>query len=179
MSTLKFKDRACVLRYGWSNSATPHPSRCTHHTPHIAHITPLTFHTPHIAAPLHWIYDQGKVQDLTKGHTTEFYPTSQCPFYTIETGRTSTYGDQLHVTLKSLAERKGILMSGMNWRLLRYPNWKLRRLHFLPYWYDQEFITIRVCNLHMVSTPAIWVGCRRQSAVNMFIRYLTWSHSRC
>ena len=57
-------------------------------------------------APLHWIYDQGKVQDLTKGNTMEFYPTSQCPFYTIETGSTSTYGDQLHVTLKSLAERK-------------------------------------------------------------------------
>ena len=93
---------------------TLHPSHYTYHTPHIAHITPLTFHTPHVAAPLHWIYDQGKVQDLTKGHTAEFYPTSQCPFYTIETGRTSTYGDQLHVTLKSLAERKGILMFGMN-----------------------------------------------------------------
>ena len=140
MSTLKFKDQACALRYGWPNSAIPHPSlytyhtlhiahttsltlqitllhhnsRCTHCIPHITHTTPLTFHTPHIAAPLHWIYDQGKVQDLTKGHTTEFYPTSQCPFYTIETGRTSTYGDQLHVTLKSLAERKGILMFGMN-----------------------------------------------------------------
>ena len=171
MSTLKFKDRACALRYGWPNSAIPHPSHYTYHTlhiarttsltlqitlltsqltlytlhpshythhtphiahttpltlhtlhpshytyhtPHIAHITPLTFHTPHVAAPLHWIYDQGKVQDLTKGHTAEFYPTSQCPFYTIETGRTSTYGDQLHVTLKSLAERKGILMFGMN-----------------------------------------------------------------
>ena len=88
---------------------TPHPSHCTHHIPHIAHTHPShsTYHTPHIAAPLHWIYDQGKVQGLTKGHTTEFYPTSQCPFYTIETGRTSAYGDQLHVTLKFLAARKG------------------------------------------------------------------------
>ena len=31
-------------------------------------------------------------------------------------------------------------------------------------WYTQEFITGRV---HMVSTPAIWIGWRRQSAVNM------------
>ena len=43
----------------------------------------------------------------------------------------------------------------------------------------QEFITIRVCNSRMVSTPAIWIGWSRQSAVNMLIRYLTWSHSRC
>ena len=44
---------------------------------------------------------------------------------------------------------------------------------------EQEFITIRVCNFHMVSTPTIWIGWRRQSAVNMLIRYLTWSHFRC
>ena len=44
---------------------------------------------------------------------------------------------------------------------------------------NQEFITVRVCNSHMVSTPAIWIGWRRQSAVNMLSRYLTWSHSRC
>ena len=31
----------------------------------------------------------------------------------------------------------------------------------------QEFIAVRVCNSHMVSTPAIWIGWRRQSAVNM------------
>ena len=42
----------------------------------------------------------------------------------------------------------------------------------------QEFITVRVCNFHVVSTRAIWIGWRRQSAVNMLIRYLTWSHSR-
>ena len=31
----------------------------------------------------------------------------------------------------------------------------------------QELITVRVCNSHMVSIPAIWIGRRRQSAVNM------------
>ena len=67
------------------------------------HSTPTT-----TAAPLHWIYDQAKVKSLTeeKG-VTEFYPTSQCPFYVIETGQTSAYGDQLFVTLKTLAECKG------------------------------------------------------------------------
>ena len=36
-------------------------------------------------------------------------------------------------------------------------------VHILP----QEYIIERVCNSHMVSTPAIWIGRRRQSAVNM------------
>lgn len=59
-------------------------------------------------APLHWIYDQPKVKALTeeKG-VIEFYPTSQNPFYTIETGLFCPYGDQLFLTLKTLAECKG------------------------------------------------------------------------
>ena len=66
----------------------------------------LSFHSK--AAPLHWIYDQQKVKDITtKSRTIEFYPESQCPFYTIETGRTSAYGDQLYETLKNVAENKG------------------------------------------------------------------------
>jgi len=60
------------------------------------------------------------VQDLTKGRAAEFYPTSHCPFYTIETGNTSTYGDQLYVTLKSLAERKGIYLSRRAVAILRF-----------------------------------------------------------
>lgn len=59
-------------------------------------------------APLHWIYDQGKVASLIKEQgQVEFYPTSQCPYYTIATGNNSTYGDQLYVTLKNIAENKG------------------------------------------------------------------------
>lgn len=61
------------------------------------------------ATPLHWIYDQSKVADLASkaGGCPEFYPTSQCPFYTVDTGSTSAYGDQVVVTLKSVAEQKG------------------------------------------------------------------------
>ena len=32
---------------------------------------------------------------------------------------------------------------------------------------SQEFITLRVCNSHMVSIPAIWIGQHRQSAGNI------------
>ena len=58
-------------------------------------------------------------------------------------------------------------------------------LHMLGvYWYTtwqyQEFITVRVCNSHMVSTPAwewgftptIWIGWGGQSAVNMYISFV-------
>ena len=31
----------------------------------------------------------------------------------------------------------------------------------------QEFITVRVCNSHMVSIAAMWIGWHRQSAVNI------------
>lgn len=62
-----------------------------------------------LAAPLHWNYDQDKVAELIKDNNdiAEFYPTSQCPFYTIPTGNNSTYGDQLYVSLRSIAKNKG------------------------------------------------------------------------
>ena len=60
------------------------------------------------AAPLHWIYDQGKVKSLTEAEkTVEFYPKPECPFYTIPVGSNSAYGDQVYVTLKNVAENKG------------------------------------------------------------------------
>ena len=61
------------------------------------------------ATPLHWIYDQEKIRELVDkvGGKPEFYPTSQSPVYNIETGRNGAYGDQLYVTLKSVAENKG------------------------------------------------------------------------
>ena len=47
------------------------------------------------------------------------------------------------------------------------------------YMYSQEFDRKSVQLPYMASIPAIWIGCRRQSAVNMLSRYLTWSQSRC
>lgn len=61
------------------------------------------------AAPLHWIYDQSKVKSLTQGgENVTFYPTSECPYYKIKTGRLSAYGDQAFATLKSIAEQKSL-----------------------------------------------------------------------
>ena len=53
-------------------------------------------------------------------------------------------------------------------------HYKVKGNHFYAYkTWDQEFITGRVYNSHMVLTPTIWIGWRRQSAVNMLSRYLT------
>ena len=41
--------------------------------------------------------------------------------------------------------------------VLPYAN-KIMHQMLQPGGYDIEFITIRVCNSHMVSTPAIWMG---------------------
>lgn len=59
---------------------------------------------------------QGKVEGLIKAEgRAEFYPTSQCPFYTIPTGDNSVYGDQLYVTLKNIAENKGTFSGKAKW----------------------------------------------------------------
>jgi hypothetical protein len=73
------------------------------------HYTYITFLSKHAVAPLHWIYDQEKVAKLIKERAgeAEFFPKSQCPFYIIESGSNTTYGDQLYVTLKSIADNKG------------------------------------------------------------------------
>jgi ADP-ribosylglycohydrolase len=58
-------------------------------------------------APLHWIYDQGKVEGLVSGGMAEFSPTSHCPFYTVPPGDPSAYGVQLMVTMEGLVQDKG------------------------------------------------------------------------
>ena len=40
----------------------------------------------------------------------------------------------------------------------------------------QEFVTVRVCNSHTVSTPTMWTVWCKQSARNMLSRNLTWSY---
>jgi hypothetical protein len=51
--------------------------------------------------PLHWIYDKEKLADALKGieDAPEFRSESRCPFYRIETGRLSGYGDQAFVLI--------------------------------------------------------------------------------
>lgn len=60
------------------------------------------------AQPLHWIYDLGKLH-ATVEHAVEieFWNPSANPFYCLETGKQTCYGDQAHAILMSLAQCKG------------------------------------------------------------------------
>lgn len=58
-------------------------------------------------APLHWIYDCPKISmllaDKGKGQNPEFYDPPSCPFYTVQWGGPSAYGDEAYVLLQSVA----------------------------------------------------------------------------
>ncbi|XP_046333134.1 crystallin J1A-like [Haliotis rufescens] len=59
--------------------------------------------------PLHWIYNEEKLTDLIKDRDDiEFWTPSANPFYCLETGLNSCYGDQSFVILKSLVQSQGV-----------------------------------------------------------------------
>ncbi|GFS10543.1 selenoprotein J [Elysia marginata] len=61
------------------------------------------------AMPLHWIYQQSKMESLTANkEEIEFRVPSANPFYRLETGRNTCYSEQAYVMLKSLVESKGL-----------------------------------------------------------------------
>ena len=61
-----------------------------------------------LAQPLHWIYDLNKFRaTVGDAEEIEFWRPSTNPFYCIETGKQSAYGDQTHAVLISLARKKG------------------------------------------------------------------------
>lgn len=61
------------------------------------------------AQPLHWIYKEDVMLSLTKDKDEiEFTVPSANPFYNIETGRNTCYGDQAYVMLKSIVEAEGL-----------------------------------------------------------------------
>ncbi|OWF44538.1 crystallin J1A-like [Mizuhopecten yessoensis] len=61
------------------------------------------------AQPLHWIYDLNKLDNLIgQAEDIAFWEPSANPYYCIQTGRQSGYGDQAFVILKSLVENKGL-----------------------------------------------------------------------
>eukprot|EP00882_Tetradesmus_deserticola_P009155 GHRQ01009657.1.p1 GENE.GHRQ01009657.1~~GHRQ01009657.1.p1 ORF type:complete len:356 (+),score=159.95 GHRQ01009657.1:262-1329(+) len=57
---------------------------------------------------LHWIYDQGKLQQLldSKGRqaSPEFFDPPSCPFYEMPNGSLSPYGGELHALLRYLSQ---------------------------------------------------------------------------
>lgn len=57
--------------------------------------------------PLHWIYDLGKFcATVGDAEEIEFWNPSANPFYCLETGKPSCYGDQTYALLDSLARKK-------------------------------------------------------------------------
>ena len=65
-----------------------------------------------VAQPLHWVYNHDKMKEiLSGGLDPAFSPVSHNPFYTIETGCQSPYGDQMFVQLKCLVKCKGLYIS--------------------------------------------------------------------
>lgn len=61
------------------------------------------------AQPLHWVYDLQKLQSiLAQDPNPEFRVESANPFYRLQTGQQSCYGDQAYVLLESLSECGGL-----------------------------------------------------------------------
>lgn len=59
------------------------------------------------AQPLHWIYDAEKLDKLLSNkEEIEFHDPPANPYYRIDIGKNSSYGDQAYVLLKSLAARR-------------------------------------------------------------------------
>ncbi|XP_077987194.1 crystallin J1A-like isoform X2 [Glandiceps talaboti] len=58
--------------------------------------------------------------ELKKEDNPEFHALSACPFYSIETGRTSLYGDQTFIALESLVEQNDIDIADYSERLFNY-----------------------------------------------------------
>ena len=61
-----------------------------------------------IGQPIHWNYKEDRLTEVLKDHENpEFIAPSHNPFYRIETGKQTCYGDQAFAVLKSLTEAKG------------------------------------------------------------------------
>ncbi|KAJ1407023.1 ADP-ribosylation/Crystallin J1 [Ochromonadaceae sp. CCMP2298] len=55
--------------------------------------------------PVHWVYDRSVIETVIgSSPTPEFWPTSLCPFYTLETGARSCYNDEAFAMLKAIAD---------------------------------------------------------------------------
>lgn len=73
------------------------------------------------AQPLHWIYDVPKINEIIErsGNQPEFHFPSHNPYYCIETGKSSCYGDQCFVLLESLAHCNGLNVDDLKQRMYK------------------------------------------------------------
>ena len=71
----------------------------------------MSLHSPFcplLAQPMHWIYNYEKLDAILGDRVEiEFTTPSVNPFYSIETGKQTCYGDQAFALLESLVECKG------------------------------------------------------------------------
>ena len=66
------------------------------------------------ARPLHWVYNQKKLNSYIKGKKDfSFLKKNKSPFYNIKTGKVSGYNEIGQVMFKTLREGIIILMSGL------------------------------------------------------------------
>ena len=118
--------------------------------------------------PLHWVYKDDAMDKAIKDKADfTFLAQNVCPFYSLPTGRSSCYGDQLYATLRSLSACQGLDIK--HWKQTLYDTFggeqniyqtsrKLRDnvksiLHFLPYFHDLTLILITLdsCRWTMAS----------------------------
>lgn len=67
-----------------------------------------SFFFPILAQPIHWNYKTADLDDFLKDkEEVAFLDPSRNPFYCIQTGKHSCYGDQSRTILKSLVEFEG------------------------------------------------------------------------
>jgi len=64
--------------------------------------------------PLQWIYDDKKMKDVVGDKSPEFWPESNCPFFSLPTGSSSCYTDEMSTTLACMASDGNINTSNIS-----------------------------------------------------------------
>jgi len=58
--------------------------------------------------PLQWIYDDKKMKEIVGEKNPEFWPESHCPFFSLPTGSSSCYSDEMTTSLARIAKDESI-----------------------------------------------------------------------
>lgn len=63
--------------------------------------------------PLQWIYDDKKMKEVVGDKEPEFWPESHCPFFSLPTGSSSCYSDEMSSTLATMASDGGVNLGNL------------------------------------------------------------------
>jgi len=64
--------------------------------------------------PLQWIYDVKKMQEVVGNKDPEFWPESHCPFFSLPTGASSCYSDEMASTLTTMASDGAVNLGNLS-----------------------------------------------------------------